>query len=478
MRIVLARIACIGAACFVSSASAFAAVPWTGSQPPAAPAPAGPAGAWSGAIKLPGMDLKIQVVLEFKGGAWTGTIDIPQQGARGLKLEQIEINDDEASFRIAGIPGEPTFSGKPDGPTRIAGDFSQGGATFPFELSRGELAKAKRPQHPVPPFPYAEEQVTVNNGEVSLAGTFTLPPGDGPFPAVIFVSGSGPQNRDEEIFEHRPFAVWADHLTRAGIAVLRYDDRGVGESTGNHAAATTSILSTDAEAWVGFLKKRAEIGSVGIMGHSEGGIIAPMVAARNKDVGFIVMLAGPGVSGAEVLVEQNRALALAAGAPAEHAEKIVAAARPLFEAIGRKAEAATIRGLMTALVLAQSGVDELSPEMEPAIDQQMAGLESPWFAEFLGHDPATDLRKVRVPVLALFGERDAQVVPSQNSPAVAAALRAAGNGRVSIKTVPGVNHMFQPCTTGSVQEYAQIETTIDPSVLNLVRDWILANSKR
>lgn len=476
----LTRVLAVAAVIVCETTSMAIAAPQA--TPPAAATTAaesnGYAGNWSGVIKLPGMELKIQVALASADGAWTGTIDIPQQGARGLKLEQIEINEDEASFRIAGIPGEPTFSGKPDGANQITGSFSHGGASFPFELSRGELAKANRPQHPAPPYPYLEEQVTVENGDVKLAGTLTLPKGAGPFAAVILVSGSGGQNRDEEIFEHRPFAVWADHLTRAGIAVLRYDDRGVGESTGNHAAATTSILSTDAEAWVGFLKKRGEIGAVGILGHSEGGIIAPMVAARNKDVGFIVMLAGPGVSGAEVLIEQNRALALASGAPAEHAEKIVTAARPLFEAIGRKAEAATIRGLMTALVLAQSGLDELSPEMEPAIDQQMAGLESPWFAEFLGHDPANDLRKVRVPVLALFGERDVQVVPAQNQGPVEAALAAAGNTRATVRTVPGVNHLFQPCTTGGVQEYGQIETTVDPSVLKMVSEWIAANGGR
>lgn len=476
----LIRVLAVAAAIVCESNSIALAAPQA--TPPmaaaTAPAPSGYAGNWSGSIKLPGMELKIQVVLAQADGAWTGTIDIPQQGARGLKLEAIELNDDEVSFRIAGIPGEPTFSGKPDGTGRIGGDFSQGGTTFPFELSRGELAKANRPQHPVPPYPYLEEQVTVNNGDVKLAGTLTLPKGPGPFAAVILVSGSGAQNRDEEIFEHRPFAVWADHLTRAGIAVLRYDDRGVGESTGDHAAATTSILSTDAEAWVGFLKKRGEIGAVGILGHSEGGIIAPMVAARNNDVAFIVMLAGPGVSGAEVLIEQNRALSLASGASKEQAEKIVAAARPLFEAIGRKADAATVRGLMVALVLAQTGQEQLSPEMEPAIDQQMAGLERPWFAEFLGHDPAVDLRKVRVPVLALFGERDVQVVPAQNQGPVEAALAAAGNSRATVRTVPGVNHLFQPCTTGGVEEYGQIETTVDPAVLKMVSEWVAANSGR
>jgi pimeloyl-ACP methyl ester carboxylesterase len=424
------------------------------------------------------MELKIQVLLQVRNGAWSGTIDIPQQGARGLRLDAVEINDDEVSFRIAGIPGDPTFSGRPEGPTRIAGQFSQGGASFPFELTRGELPKRARPQDPVPPLPYTEESVRVPNGEVSLAGTLTLPRGSGPFPAVVLVSGSGPQNRDEEIFDHRPFAVWADHLTRAGIAVLRYDDRGVGDSTGDHALATTRVLSTDAEACVEFLRERADIGPIGILGHSEGGIIAPMVAARNSDVAFIIMLAGPGVSGAEVLIEQNRALMKTAGADDQTAEKVAAAAKPLFESIIRGDDAATIRERMIRLVLAQSGLEELTPELEPMIDQQMAGLDRPWFAEFLRHDPAEDLRRVRVPVLALFGERDAQVVPAQNVQPVVAALQAAGNEKVTVKVIPGANHMFQPSTNGGLQEYAQIETTVDPSVLELVRDWILSTAKK
>jgi len=432
------------------------------------------AGDWSGGIQLPGMELKIEVSFAGEAGAWTGKIDIPMQGAKGLPLQKITVDGETLSFQIANIPGEPTFRGARDGADKITGNFTQGGQVFAFQLSRGALAKAKRPQNPVPPLPYSEEKVSVANGNVTLAGTLTIPQGKGPFPAVILVSGSGPQNRDEEIFEHRPFAVWADHLSRNGIAVVRYDDRGVGESTGVHAVATTTILGTDAESWVGFLKARPEVSTVGIMGHSEGGIIAPMVAARNPDVAFIVMLAGTGVSGAEVLVEQNRSIAIASGATPETAEKIAAAARAVFEAIAKSADMDTIRARMTELVLAQTGKVAADADVQQAASQAMMGLEQPWFREFIRHDPAADLRKVTVPVLAIFGERDVQVVPVQNVPSVEAALQAAGNTRATIRVIPGVNHMFQPCTTGSVAEYEKIETTVDPAVLELVRDWMKA----
>lgn len=468
----------LAAACTIAGALQTIPQPPAAAVPPPAQAAADSslAGSWSGAIKLPGVELKVQVVLATADGQWRGTIDIPMQSARGLKLQQIAIDGDDVSFQIADIPGAPTFAGKREAPDRIAGDFTQAGQKFRFELTRGELPKAVRPQTPKPPFPYREEQVTVTHGDITLAGTFTIPEGAGPFPALILVSGSGPQNRDEEVFQHRPFAVWADFLSRNGIAVLRYDDRGVGESSGDHVSATTSILATDAEAWVGCLKKRPEVSSVGILGHSEGGIIAPMVAARNPDVGFIVLLAGPGVSGAEVLVEQNRALALSSGATPEFADKIAAAARLVFEALAAGADAAEVRAKMTDLVKAQTGKQEVDADVEQAVGQAVSGLERPWFAEFIRHDPAPDLRKVSVPVLALLGERDAQVVASQNAPAIEAALKAAGNVRATVRTIPGANHLFQQCKTGGVDEYESIETTIDPNVLALVKDWILNNA--
>lgn len=446
--------------------------PPTPPTPPAAAEPIRAAaieGPWNGAVQLPGAALKIGVVFTSGEGGLAGTIDIPDQGARGIALEGIAVEGDSVTFRLAGVQGEPTFNGTLAGDA-ITGTFSQGGMSFPFELKRGELPRPKRPQDPVPPLPYTQEELTATNGDVTLAGTLTRPPGDGPFPAVILITGSGPQNRDEEIFDHRPFAVIADHLTRRGIIVLRYDDRGVGASTGSLAGATTADLAGDAEAWVKVLGERPDVGEIGLLGHSEGGVIAPMIAARNDAVRFIITLAGTGVPGSEVLVEQNRALLLAAAAPKETADAAAEAARELFTAAADGADDQTLHEKIANLVRIQSG------GMEPpadVIDAQVTRLREPWLSFFLKHDPAEDLRRVKVPVLALLAGKDAQVVPEQNAPAVEAALKAAGNTDATVRTLPEMNHLFQRARTGSVQEYARIETTIEPEVLEQISGWIL-----
>lgn len=450
---------------------------WT-STPPAAPPPASvePAkaaaieGAWNGAIQLPGLALKVGVVITRGEAGLGGTIDIPDQGARGVPLDAISVDGENVSFRLAGVPGEPTFKGTLAGDT-ITGTFSQGPQSFPFELERGELARAKRPQDPVPPFPYTSEELTATNGDVTLAGTLTRPPGDGPFPAVILISGSGPQNRDEEIFDHRPFAVIADHLSRAGVIVLRYDDRGVGASTGDAAGANSADLAGDAEAWVRVLDGRADVADLGLLGHSEGGVIAPMIAARNDAVKFIITLAGPGVSGADILVEQNRAIMKASGAPEEMADAAAEAARELFDAVRAGAAEDVVREKVLTLARSQTG--GMGEPPAEVIDDQVRRLGQPWMRFFLGHNPAADLRRVKVPVLALLGGKDAQVVAEQNAPAIEAALKEAGNTDATVQTIPGVNHLFQKARTGAVQEYGMIATTIEPEVLEQISGWIV-----
>ena len=272
-----------------------------GSATSAASSAAAFAGPWHGKVTLPGSDLEIRVHLTppaEAGGDWTGSIDIPQQGASGLPLGGITVAGDSISFAIAGVPGEPTFHGKRDGDT-IEGDFSQHGMTFSFLLERGAGEKAERPQDPKPPFPYRAEEVTFANGDIILAGTLTLPEGEGPFPAVVLLTGSGSENRNEEVFDHRPFLVIADHLSRHGIAVLRYDDRGVGGSSQGPQGATTADFAQDALAAVAFLRERPEIvpDRIGLLGHSEGALIATIAASRSSDVAFLVFLGGPGVPG-------------------------------------------------------------------------------------------------------------------------------------------------------------------------------------
>jgi pimeloyl-ACP methyl ester carboxylesterase len=431
-------------------------------------------GHWEGSIEIPGATLGVLVDLHNKDGYWVGTIDIPMQAASGLPLEGIRIGETDVEFAIANIPGAPTFRGKlADG--RIAGEFTQGGQTFPFFLGREEIARPGRPQEPEPPLPYEEEEVSFANGDITLAGTLTVPPGDGPFPAVLLVSGSGPQDRNEEVFDHKPFLVLSDHLTRAGIAVLRFDDRGTGESTGEFATATSEDFAADVVAGVDFLQGRPETDpeKIGLVGHSEGGLIAPMVAVKSDGVAFVVLLAGPGVPGEELLIRQVELLTRAAGLPEEDVAEIAKAQRELLGLVNSGAPDDEIRKVLRRLVAAQAG-DGLSEQaMDEAVAGELPQLTSPWFRYFLSYDPRPTLREVDVPILALNGEKDLQVDPTQNLPEIREALEAGGNTDIVIEEMPGLNHLFQNAETGAVAEYYSIEETMNPALLEKVASWIL-----
>ena len=300
-----------------------------------------------------------------------------------------------------------------------------------------------------------------------MAATLTIPQGKGPFPAVVLITGSGPQDRDETLLGHKPFLVLSDYLTRQGIAVLRADDRGVGKSTGVFANATTADFATDTEAGIAYLKTRPEIDphKIGLVGHSEGGVIAPMIAARNPDVAFIVMMAGTGVRGDEVLVAQSEAIAVASGQNPDQAAKDATKEREMLKLVETEKDPTALE-------------KELKEKMAgdvPAgqIGMQITQLTSPWFRYFLTYDPATALRKVTCPVLAINGEKDKQVLPSQNLPPIRKALEQAGNKRFEVDELPGLNHLFQSSKTGSPGEYAQIEETISPVALEKIATWIL-----
>ena len=438
------------------------------------------AGHWEGAIELPGASLGILVDLIIgPDGTWTGTIDIPMQGAKGLKLEGIEVSPDTLRFRIAGIPGDPSFLAVNPG-ERIEGSFTQGGQSLPFHLGREAIEAPKRPQEPKPPYPYRVEEVTYSSGEITLAGTLTRPEGTGPFPAAVLISGSGAQNRDEELLGHKPFHVLADHLTRAGIAVLRFDDRGVGGSGGSTMNSTTDDVAGDALAGVAFLRGRSEIDPkrVGVIGHSEGGVVGPLAASRSDEVAFVVMMAGTGVTGAEVVQRQSIEIDRAAGL----AEPVIAMQRELlgrlFELVRAKADSAQVHAEMGRLAAPhlEAAPDSIRTAMETVRDECLQGAKAmavPWFHYFMDYDPRVALRQVKVPVLVLNGEKDLQVIPDQNLPEIEKALAEAGNADVTVRRLPGLNHLFQPAQTGSPMEYASIETTIDPSVLELISGWIL-----
>lgn len=446
--------------------------------------PADPAGAWEGAIRLPTGELSIRVELapSGEGDGWTGTIDIPPQGARGLTLNPIEVEGSQIRFKIQGVPGDPTFDGTVESDT-LAGSFTQWDANLSFVLERTDAPapELRRPQLPEPPFPYRSEEVRVDSGDVVLAGTLTLPDGEGPFPGVVLLTGSGPQDRDETLMGHKPFLVLGDHLTRRGIAVLRLDDRGVGDSTGSLQHATLADLAKDAGAALGFLAERPEVAAekVGLLGRSQGGLVAPL--ATIGDVGhppaFLVLLAGPGVPGGELLITQTSRLLRDQGVPEPAADAIDALLTAGFSTLRDGGGEEALSDRLKAVAAAQS--EGLSANDRAVVkhwaDMLAAQLatapQAPLFQEFLEHDPRPVLRTVGVPVLALNGELDLQVSP-ENLTAIDEALKAGGNPDVTARLLPGLNHLFQHATTGNPMEYRQIEETMSPEVLEIISSWI------
>jgi pimeloyl-ACP methyl ester carboxylesterase len=385
------------------------------------------------------------------------------------------------------VAGE--YEGKLGADGKITGVWRQGGTSLALILERGAPpARKPRPQEPVGPLPYEVEDVRIPNraANLELAGTFTKPRGAARSPAVVLISGSGPQDRDESLLNHKPFLVLADHLTRQGIAVLRYDDRGVGGSTGRFATATSEDFMTDALAAVAWLKSRADVepARIGLIGHSEGGLIAPMAAVRSSDVAFIVLLAGPGVTGESILYEQGAKIARAAGAAEAAIQKNVAMQKRLFEIVkstpDTAAMRAALRGAMRAAVDSLSAAERqalgVMGDLDRYIEGQVQSISTPWFRAFLMYDPATSLSRVTVPVLAINGELDLQVPPKQNLPVIEQALQRAGNRDVTIRELPRLNHLFQTATTGAPAEYGTIDETFSPLALELVSGWIRARA--
>ena len=376
-----------------------------------------PTGHWEGAVQLPGSPLVVYVDLVEKQGAWSGTIDIPQQHAKHLKLDPVSVAGSSVRFIIDGVPGDPTFDGKlADG--HIAGTFTQAGLSIPFKMGREKFAiapPASRPAEPaVPttaPIPYTAEDVSYDNGPIHLAATLTIPQGKGPFPAVVLITGSGAQNRDEEIMGHRPFYVIADILTRAGIAVLRADDRGVGGSTGGLVDdATTDELAGDTVAGIEFLKNRPEVAKdrIGLIGHSEGAIIAPLIASRDPDVAFIVMLAGSGVPGDQIIERQSALLEAARGEPSAAVDRQAHDLHDVLAMVEADGDPVKMRDKVRAQVRDQLlAINPTTQPSEKVIDVQttlgMDRLTSRWFRNFLTYDPRPAMRNVKVPTLVLAG---------------------------------------------------------------------------
>jgi pimeloyl-ACP methyl ester carboxylesterase len=384
-----------------------------------------------------------------------------------MPISGIALKENAFHFDVKSVGG--AYDGKVDEKRAlIKGTWRQGPGELPLDWKRVDKPSAlNRPQNPVKPYPYREQEVKYPNSQaagVELAGTLTFPNTAGPFPAVLFISGSGPQDRDETLLGHKPFLVLADYLTRKGFAVLRFDDRGSYKSTGNYGAATSADFATDAEAGIAYLKTRSEVDAkkIGLLGHSEGALIAPMVAARSRDVAFLVLIAAPGERGRELLARQARLVLKANGKPEAEIVKAESAQKQIFELLCTEKDESLLREKLGKLVPAG----------------QVNALLSPWLRYFLEYDPLPALTHVTVPVLALNGSVDLQVEPKSNLAGVRSALAKAGNTNARIVELPGLNHLLQKSASGAVSEYAQLEETINPVALDTIGAWLLATTRQ
>lgn len=436
-------------------------------------------GTWRGTLSVSGVSLRLTIHLEAGTDGLTGSLDSPDQGATGIPLSAVAVDGDRVRLASAAIGAE--FVARAVGDREVLeGVWRQAGIELPLRLQRGavESEVARRVLEPLPAEPpYRIEPVVFTSLDeaVELAGTLTLPEGKGPFPAVLLVSGSGPQDRDSTLMGHRPFAVLADHLTRLGMAVLRFDDRGVGASTGDLAAATVEDIAADARAGWRWLRARQETDAtaVGLIGHSEGALIASMVAASEPAVGFLVLLGPPGVPGKAVLDRQGELIARAAGADDETVRRDRARRQEVIAAVLAAADTPSARRAVREVFDRHAAGLSGSGHGLPAanLESQAMHLASPWFRDFLRRDPRPVLARVRCPVLALWGEKDLQVPPEQSRPALEAAFK--GEERqLTVRVLPGLNHLLQTADTGSPSEYGRIQETMAAEALELIAGWI------
>ncbi len=434
-------------------------------------------GRWNGVLDVHGMKLTIIINIDKTLDEYAATMESPDQGTMKIPVSSVTFDNNQLQFNIAGIGVE--YKGNLDNDSTINGNFRQNGMSFPLTLSRKavEKKKANRPQEPVKPYSYYEEEVRIENkkANVVLAGTLTLPQKEGNFPAVVLITGSGAQDRNEELMGHKPFLIWADYLTKNGIAVLRFDDRGIASSTGSFENATTFDFSTDVESAVQYLLGRKEINKkeIGLIGHSEGGMIAPMVASRSKNIAFIVLLAGPGIPVEQLLLQQQELIGKVSGMTDSDISKAKEINLGAYEIIKKSTNDNQLKTDLTAYFeqkIEQGSIPEKNKEKY--IKTLVAQSSSPWTQYFIKYDPATILKKVKCPVLAVNGEKDLQVSAKENLEGIKSALQKSGNKSVTTIEFPGLNHLFQECKTGSVNEYAEIEQTVSPVVLDTVSQWI------
>lgn len=440
-------------------------------------------GAWKGLLEVGPAKLNIFFHIHDDN---TVTMDSPDQGAMELPTKVVCMQEDSISVTMPRLGAQ--YAGKLVG-EEINGTFSQMGHSFPLILKRGEI-KMNRPQTPQPPFEYTTQEVAFHNkgidaktglptegGEAWLGGTLSYPKGfKTGMPVVLMVTGSGQQNRDEELMGHKPFLVIADYLARHGIATLRYDDRGVGKSTGNMAMITLQSNMLDAEAGIDYLKSTKKFGKIGVLGHSEGGIISYMLAARGK-ADFVVSLAGPVLPGDSVLLMQNRDVLTAAGLDKDNVEKYATALSRVFK-YRMSEQKMRFSNKPESLVPMLTMDINLMPELRKNLIKTVKMVDSPWLVSYLKYDPATDIRKINSPVMLIIGDNDKQVNATANIQAAENILPKAVKAKSLLKAYPTLNHLFQPSETGSPGEYAKIETTISEEVLDDITSWIIKTAKQ
>jgi len=443
-------------------------------------------GIWEGKMNA-GVELRIIFrIYKDELNRVVATMDSPDQGIKDVKASSVKIENDSVYLELSQYNAK--YSGKIIGDTIMIGTFEHG-TSLPLTFRKIQsVTVKKRPQTPIPPFPYIAEDLIYYNADksISYGATITIPNGKGPFPAVLLLTGSGQQNRDEEIMGHKPFAVIADYLTRNGFVVLRVDDRGMGKTTGDVLSATTLDFARDAATSIEYLKNRNEVNQsrIGLIGHSEGGMIAQILGAERNDLSFIIMLAGPGENNIKLMEDQNKAILTKAGMSEEYINSYLSLYRKFLTTILTSDQSSVLNNLTKVvddwmavtpnnIVKATTGISDETTKMR-FINQFRNQVDRPWFRYFLSYDPAINLKKIRAKILALNGASDIQVISKGNLAAIEQALIQGRSAGYEIKELPGLNHLFQDCKSCTVAEYGQLEQTISPVVLKIITEWMKA----
>lgn len=441
------------------------------------------ADSWIGSLDVGAIRLRLVFNLKQSDNKLTATMDSPDQGAKGIPMDETTVAGPNITIESKKL--KASFTGKLDSTgNKIEGTWTQGGRVFPLVLDRADGVTVRpRPQTPRPPYPYKVEEVTYSHQTANFrfAGTLTLPANSQNSPAIVLISGSGAQDRDESVFEHKPFAVLADHLTRAGLAVLRVDDRGIG-GTGtdqNPQDDTSSDFASDVRSAVAYLRSRndLDIKQIGLVGHSEGALIGAMVASEDPSIAFLIMLAGPGVPGDELIMLQAEKIARASGASEASIASMKELQRKIYSIIKNQPEIEA--GKRQAREILLSEYAKLTPEdrksagsSDTFVGQHSTVVGIPWFRYFITYDPKYSISKIQCPVLAITGAKDLQVPPEQNLPKIQQYLSQSPNKDFEVKVLPDLNHLLQSAKTGLVTEYGEIEETISPTALTEITQWL------